>query len=99
MIQYTEKELQSATYVARNFGKLLENLKSGKIDKIAVLRNNKLDTVIIPVDEYNRLKEIEDLQEHIEIYNIVKNRMNDPKEERIPWDEALAQLGIDKNEL
>jgi PHD/YefM family antitoxin component YafN of YafNO toxin-antitoxin module len=99
MVQYTEKELKSATYVARNFGNLLENLKSGKIEKIAVLRNNKLDAVIIHVDEYNRLKEREDLQEHTEIYNIVKNRMNDSKEKRIPWDEALAILGIDKDEL
>ncbi len=99
MVKYTEKELQSATNIARNFGKLLESLKSGSLDKIAVLRNNKLDAVIIPVEEYNRLCEKESLAEHAEIFKIINDRMGNSNAGLVSWEKVLEKNGINENEL
>jgi PHD/YefM family antitoxin component YafN of YafNO toxin-antitoxin module len=97
MIYYTKDEIQSSTTVSRNFGGFLDNLKDNKLEKIAVMRNNKLEAVIISLEEYEILKEYQELKEHIEIFEIVKKRKKNKKTHN--FEDILKENGIDYNEL
>ncbi len=96
MITYARDEIVSASDVARSFSKILKDLTSYTKDKVAISKNNKLEAVIVPIEEYERMQEALDMAEHIEIYNIVKERENQPT---ISFDELLEEVGINKDEL
>ena len=59
---------------------------SGKA--VYILKNNNMEAVLLSYQEYQYLKEIEEIFEHFEINNIIKNRMEkyDPKK-NISWDQ------------
>ncbi len=60
MVAYTRDEIISATDLARNISGTLNSLTSQEKEKIAISKNNKIETVIISIDEYERLKEVEE---------------------------------------
>jgi len=43
-------------------------------EKLAISKNNKLEAVIITIDEYERLKEAYEYMENIEIAKLVEER-------------------------
>jgi len=51
MVTYKPNELMSSTDVAKNFGAVLSKLANHEVDKIGVLKNNKLDFVLLRNDE------------------------------------------------
>jgi hypothetical protein len=55
MVAYKSNELMSSTDVAKNFGAVLSKLASHEVDKIGVLKNNKLDFVLMRNDELESL--------------------------------------------
>lgn len=59
MVAYKPNELMSSTDVAKNFGAVLSKLANHEVDKIGVLKNNKLDFVLIRNDELENLIEQE----------------------------------------
>ena len=61
MVAYQKKELISATELAKKFGQVMTQIKEKSVDKIGVLKNNKLEAVVISTEEYEHLKMIEDL--------------------------------------
>jgi hypothetical protein len=64
MLTYKPNELMSSTDIAKNFGSVLAKLANHEVQKIGVLKNNKLDFVILRNDEIDNLvsQEIERLQ-------------------------------------
>jgi hypothetical protein len=64
MLTYKPNELMSSTDIAKNFGSVLTKLANHEVQKIGVLKNNKLDFVILRNDEIDNLvsQEIERLQ-------------------------------------
>ena len=66
MIAYTQNELVSATEVSKQFGEYISKVKNGLLDKIGVLKNNKLNAVIVSVEEYERMalavRKLEDME-------------------------------------
>ncbi len=56
MIQYAEHELFSITTFTKQISKLLNLLKNNSIEKIGILRNNRLEVVVLSTKEYARLK-------------------------------------------
>ncbi|MGE5340155.1 MAG: hypothetical protein ACM3SY_01620, partial [Candidatus Omnitrophota bacterium] len=72
MIGYTKEEIIPVTQMARNLSEILNKLKSRKLKKVAISRNNRLESVIIPVEDYELLQEAYDIVEHVEIYKLVK---------------------------
>lgn len=91
MIAYAREEIIPATRIARSLGEILNKLKTRKIRKVAITRNNKLESVIIPIEEYERLQEIYDLVEHIDIYRTVKEREATDISEYIPFEQVLKE--------
>jgi hypothetical protein len=49
MATYSTEELVSSSIISKNFGKYLSKISNKEIDKIGILKNNKLDAVILSV--------------------------------------------------
>jgi PHD/YefM family antitoxin component YafN of YafNO toxin-antitoxin module len=56
MQAYKRNEMISVTDLLKGFKITLEKLTSHQLDKVAVMKNNKPEAVIISVDEYERLQ-------------------------------------------
>ena len=102
MVSYSKNELLSITDFTKSISKILGDIKERTIEKVGVLKNNKLEAVVISTDEYERLKELEELIntiEHKEIYNIVQNRINTSKSDYISMEDMAKKFNIDTNSL
>ena len=102
MVSYTQNELLSITDFTKSISKILGNLKEHSLEKVGVLKNNKLEAVVISTQEYERLKEIEELMnniEHKEIYEIVQNRINTSKSDYVSLDDMAKKFNIDTSSL
>ena len=99
MVAYTRDEIISATDLARNISSTLNSIAKNEKEKIAISKNNKLEAVIVNIEEYERLKEAYELMEHIEIAKIVQERKKTPKNQYITLEESAKEFGIDLNEL
>ena len=97
MIQYTKEELISSTTISRNLSEILNNLSKKRIEKVAVMRNNKIEAIILPIDLYENIINNNDIIEHIELYNIIKQREKNP--EYIDFETILKESGLTIDDL
>jgi prevent-host-death family protein len=93
MVSYTQNELVSATEISKQFGEYISKVKNGLVDKIGVLKNNKLNAVILSVEEYERMSEAMDLLEDITIYEEVQIRINENKK-LLDGNDVLKKHGL-----
>jgi PHD/YefM family antitoxin component YafN of YafNO toxin-antitoxin module len=63
MVKYAENELFSITDFTKQLSSIVKTIKDNSIEKIGILKNNKLEVVVISTQEYSRLKNIELAQE------------------------------------
>jgi len=96
MVAYTRDEIISATDLARNVSGTLSSIVKHTKEKVAISKNNKLEAVIIDIEEYERLKEAYDLMEHIEIAKIVEERKSSAT---IDFETLLKEEGIAYDDL
>ena len=94
MVAYTQNELVSATEISKQFGEYISKVKNGVVDKIGVLKNNKLNAIILSVEEYEKMVETIDLMEDMQIYEEVKDRLNAPKSSYLDGEQVLKDLNI-----
>jgi PHD/YefM family antitoxin component YafN of YafNO toxin-antitoxin module len=99
MIAYTSQELVSSSDFAKKFGTYLAQLKTDVVDKIAILKNNNIEAVLVPKDDYEAMKRAWELQEHREIYEMVQKREAISKEEYVAFEDMAKRLNIDTNDL
>ena len=99
MVQYIKEEIISSSVVSRQFGSILDKIQSHELEKVAVIRNNKMEAVIISLEEYEALNNMQELLEDMEIYNSVKDRLNTPKSEFVNFEDVLSKLGMNVNEI
>jgi len=76
MVTYSRDEIISASEIARSFSTVLKDLMTQTKERFAISKNNKLEAVVLPIEEYERLREAYDLMEHVEIYQKVQERKN-----------------------
>ncbi len=98
MVAYENDELIPSSEFAKKFGSYLSQIKDHTVDKLAVLKNNRIEAVLVSKDEYERMKEALELQEHKEIYDIVKEREAIPSK-GISLEEMAKKLDIDLDTL
>lgn len=96
MMAYARDEIVPATEVARSFSAIYRSIVEHKKEKIAVSKNNKLELVMLSIDEYERMCAAQELLEHMEIYKIVKEREN---QLTISFDEVMKKAGITEDDL
>ena len=102
MVSYTQNELLSITDFTKSISKILGDIKERTVEKVGVLKNNKLEAVVISTQEYERLKQIEELMnniEHKEIYNIVQDRAKTLKSDYLSMDDMAKKFNIDTKSL
>lgn len=61
MVAYQQNELISSTELVKKFSHVMSLIKEKSVSKIGVLKNNKLEAVVISTDEYEHLKALEEL--------------------------------------
>ncbi|MEA2018883.1 MAG: prevent-host-death protein [Campylobacterota bacterium] len=96
MVAYARDEIMSVSDIARGFSNVLGNIIDHTKEKVAISKNNKLEAVIVNIDEYEKLKEAYDTLEHIEIYEKVKQRENS---KTVSFTDSMKRHGVDLNEL
>jgi len=62
---FTQDEVISATDVVRNFSSELKSLTSGEKEKLVIVKNNRFEAVIIPLEEYERMSKAVKILEKI----------------------------------
>lgn len=90
---FKRDEMISATVAAKNFGKVVAELAEHKREKAAVVRNNEITAVILPVEEYEYMADVVEFIEHLEIYDIITRRKKSAGK-RIPLEKLLKEEGI-----
>lgn len=93
-VAYKKDEIVSASRAARSFGKVLADLKEHRKRRIAIAKNNELEAVILPIQEYESMAEALALLEHIEIYRLVKARKHKGPGKRMSLDTLLKEEGL-----
>ncbi|MDQ7060832.1 MAG: hypothetical protein Q9M43_06710 [Sulfurimonas sp.] len=98
MVKYAQNELFSITDFTKQIGSVINNIKGHSLEKIGILRNNRLEAVVISTGEYERLKTLEEsvaLNEHIEIYNLIQERKETPLSEYVSMEDMAQKFNID----
>lgn len=90
---FKRDEMLSATTVAKNFGKVMSDLAAHKTEKTAVVKNNEITAVILPVEEYEYMANIVEAVEHLEIFDLIAKRSK-KSGKRTPLDKLLKDEGL-----
>lgn len=93
---FEKKEIVSATQLVRQFSNFLMELTNRKLNKIAIIRNNEMQAVVLPIEEYENLVMRADLSKQKSIkdfFGIINN------EEANQMESALTECRkVDENE-
>ncbi len=98
MVKYAQSELYSVTDITKQLGSVVKSIKEHSIEKIGILKNNRLEAVVISTDEYERLKALEEeleLAEHTHIYDVIQERKATPTSEYISMEDMAKEFDID----
>ena len=72
MTAYTQNETVGITELSKSLGNYIDKVTSNTLNKLAIIRRNKMEAVIVPIDEYERLKASADYLEDMQISDIIK---------------------------
>ncbi|MBL0721336.1 MAG: hypothetical protein JJV88_02015 [Sulfurovum sp.] len=64
------------------------------IEKLAILKNNKIEAVMIPTAIYESLINLLDEKEDIEILKTIEKRLEIPRENYLDGNEVLKELNL-----
>ncbi len=94
MVTFTRNEIVSSSQFVRNFATFLQRMTKSNDEKIAVIKNNQMQAVMIPIDEYERLKSLADANEQKLIYEAIQSRKDTPASEYVSYEDAIKQAGL-----
>ena len=89
MTVFAREELVSSTNLVKNFWVYSEKINSWELDKIWVLKNNKLNLTIISTETFSYYQ---DLAENLEIYKNIIDRKN--KNDFVEADTILSKFNL-----
>ena len=94
MVTFARNEIVSSSQFVRGFAGFLKRMTKSNDEKIAIVKNNQMQAVMIPIDEYERLKALAEIAEQKEIFETVQARKNTPAEDYVSYEDALKQAGL-----
>jgi len=97
MIAYSRNEIFPATHISKSFNDILRRLKNKTLTRAAVSKNNTIEAIILPVEEYETIQEIAEWVEMKEIEQIIRDRKSSKKTYSL--EEVLRENGIDYEEI
>ena len=80
MVAYKRDEIVSASDVARGFSAILNNIINHTNERLAISKNNKLEAVILDIEEYEKLQRVYDMFEENEIKQMLAQRSKEELE-------------------
>lgn len=80
MVSYKREEMVGITELSKSLGKYLDKVISNPFGKIAIIRRNEPEAVIVPIAEYEHMKAASDYLEDLEIAKTIKERVLDKTE-------------------
>lgn len=86
---YRRDEIVSSSRASKQFGELLNQAR--RRGRIVLSRNNRLEAVILPIEEYEGI--VEDL-EHLLVALEIKERKARDRGERVTWGSLKAKHGL-----
>ncbi len=93
MLVNTEKMVSVAKLQRELTQKLNEVSETG--DPVFVLKNNSLTAVIVSKEEYETLKQAEEMLEHLDIAEDVRRRLKGHKRSKnIPWGKVKKKYAL-----
>ena len=99
MVAYTQNELVSVTEISKQFGEYISKLKNGTIEKIGVLKNNKLNAVILGVEEYEKMSQAYEILEDMDIYTDIQDRLDATDDKLLDGKEVMTKHGLSLGQL
>ena len=90
-VAYKKDEILSASRMARSFGQVLADLSGKRRSRVAVVKNNHLEAVLLPIEDYETMAEALALLEHLEIYRLVEERKGKKRRKTISLDALLKE--------
>jgi len=75
MITYTKDEMIGITQLSRSLGKYIDKIISNPLNRVVITRRNKLEAVIVPVQEYERIREASDYLEDMGIAKVLNDNV------------------------
>ena len=90
-VAYKKEEILSASRVARSFGQVLADLSEKRRSRVAVVKNNHLEAILLPIEDYETMAEALALLEHLEIYRLVQERKGKKRRKAISLDDLLKE--------
>ena len=94
MVAYSQDELASSTDISKQFGHYLSNVSNGVVEKLAILKNNKIEAVMIPTAIYESLMNLLNEKEDIELLKTVEERLKTPKKDYLNGHDVLKELNL-----
>ena len=80
MVSYARDEMVGITELSKSLGKYLDKVIANPFNKIAIIRRNEPEAVIVPIKEYEYMKEASDMLEDMQIAKIIEERVTNRKE-------------------
>lgn len=80
MVAYKRDEIISASDVVRGFSAILNNIINHTNERLAISKNNKLEAVILDIEEYEKLQRVYDMFEENEIQQMLAQRSKEELE-------------------
>ncbi|MDP2815598.1 MAG: hypothetical protein Q8O19_02835 [Rectinemataceae bacterium] len=99
MTTFSREEIVPSTKVSRNLSSILNKLKSHQLEKVAVIRNNEMEAILIPIQEYELMRSLLEQDEYKNIYTAIKERELTPATSYISFDSILSELHIDHENI
>ena len=98
MTTYASNELIPSSEFAKRFGTYLSQVTGNMIDKLAILKNNRVEAVLVSKEEYERMQAALEYMENMEIAQTVRTRTS-RSYRTLSEAEMLDELGIAEDEL
>ncbi|MEA1891332.1 MAG: hypothetical protein U9N33_01315 [Campylobacterota bacterium] len=75
-IAYTQQETVGITELTKSLGTYIDKLVAYPLNKLAIIRRNKMEAVIIPIAQYEHMKKATDYIEDMAIFEKTKERLS-----------------------
>jgi len=92
MLTFAKEELVPSTVVSRSLSSILNRLKDHSLNKVAVIRNNEMEAIILPIEEYEIMHAIMEKDEYRTIHSAIKERRATAIEDYLSIEDVLATL-------
>lgn len=80
MVSYTKNEMIGITELSKSLSGFIDKVASNAIKKLAVIKHNKPEVVILSIEEYERIMDFQNYLEDLEIAKIIQERVLEQKE-------------------